>query len=198
VIYHGLITETEFSFRRSQAYKSLSDLLNAFVFDKDPSTGEPPPFRIPVDEGDEPIVEKHENETGDNDQSLTADSSSNISYFRLFQAFAKYADKLNSVKSVAELNQLVFLMPGCLAELSEKTIKQVKDAEPTIFNWFLGHEVNALCETAQKIRTRLGINVDSVSKSRLDALFVLVPSLPKGTNVSYAKLIQRECQYVGT
>jgi hypothetical protein len=198
VMYRGLVTETAFSFRRSQAYESLSDLLNAFVFNNDPGSGEPPPIRIPVDEGNEPIVEKPENEAVDDAQTLTAASSSIISYFRLFQAFARYTDKINAAKKVAELNQLVFSMPGCLAELSEKTIKQIKTTEPTIFNWFLVQEVNALCASAHKVRTLLGNNEDSVSKSRFDALFILVPSLPKDTNMSYAELIQRECKYVRT
>lgn len=192
VVFRGLVTETGVSFRRSQAFESLADLLDTFIFDEGPNPGDPVPFRTHKSENSELLDDDLVGEV----QTPTTHSEAEISLFRLFQASNQYAHKINSLKNVAELNQWVFSRPGCLVELIEKTRIKISTQEPKVFNWFLAQEVSALCRVANKKRRLLENCKDSLPKSRWDELTVPLPRLPKGIQKPYIKLIKRECGYV--
>lgn len=192
-VYRALITETNLTYRRAQAFESLDDLLNAFVFGGEPGPGDDIPFRIPVSQNSESLAD----DFIDASQVDASQIAGNISYFRLFQATHQYGEKLKSIKSVAELNSWVFTRPGCLVELMEKTREKVKAGEPTPFNWFLAQEVQTLCRKAERLRRELGKTDDSLPKSRWDELHLNLPPLPSGIQRGYVEMIQKECGYAG-
>jgi len=192
-VYRGLITETGLDCRRAQAFDSLNDLLDAFVFGGEPGPGDDIPFRIPASQNSESLAD----EFIDASQVDVAQTAGDISYFRLFQAIHQYGEKLKAIKSVTELNSWVFTRPGCLVELVEKTRNKVAAGEPTPFNWFLAQEVQTLCRTAEKRRRDLGKTEDSLPKSRWDELHLDLPPLPAGIQRDYVEMIQKECGYAG-
>ena len=192
-VYRALITETELAYRRAQAFESLDDLLNAFVFGGEPGPGDDIPFRIPASQNSESL----ESEFIEASQVDVSPTAGDISYFRLFQATHQYGEKLNAIKSVVELNSWVFTRPGCLVELVEKTREKVMAGVPTPFNWFLAQEVQTLCHKAERRRRELGKAEASLPKSRWDELILDLPSLPAGIQRDYVELIQKECGYAG-
>jgi hypothetical protein len=192
-VYRALVTETGLSYRRAQAFESLGDLLNAFVFGGEPGPGDDVPFRIPPSQNSESL----ENEFIDASQVAVSQTAGDISYFRLFQATHQYCEKLKAIKSVVELNSWVFTRPGCLVELVEKTRAKVNAGVPTLFNWFLAQEVQTLCRKAEEQRRALGKNDDSLPKSRWDELHLNLPPLPAGIERDYVEMIQKECGYAG-
>lgn len=187
-VYRSLITEIELAYRRAQAFESLNDLLDAFVFGGESGPGDDVPFRIPASQNSESLA----------DEFIEASpTAGDISYFRLFQATHQYGEKLKAIKSVTELNSWVFTRPGCLVELVEKTREKVSAGESTPFNWFLAQEVRTLCHKAAKRRRELGKTEDSLPKSRWDELILDLPSLPAGIQRDYVEMIQKECGYAG-
>lgn len=192
-VYRALITETGLAYRRAQAFESLDDLLNAFVFGGEPGSGDDIPFRIPVTQNNESL----ENEFIEASQVDVSQTAGDISYFRLFQATHQYGEKLKAIKSVPELNIWVFTRPGCLVELVEKTRNKVAAGEPTPFNWFLAQEVRTLCRKAEKQRKDLRTTDDSLPKSRWDELHLDLPPLPASIQRDYVEMIQKDCGYAG-
>ena len=192
-VYRALITETGLAYRRAQAFESLDDLLNAFVFGGEPGPGDDVPFRIPASQNSESLT----NEFIEASQVDVSQTAGDISYFRLFQATHQYGEKLKAIKSVVELNSWVFTRPGCLLELVEKSREKVSGGEPTPFNWFLAQEVRTLCHKADKRRSDLGKSEDSLPRSRWDELHLDLPPLPAGIQRDYVEMIQKECGYAG-
>lgn len=184
-VYRSLITEIELAYRRAQAFESLNDLLDAFVFGGESGPGDDVPFRIPASQNSESLA----------DEFIEASpTAGDISYFRLFQATHQYGEKLKAIKSMTELNSWVFTRPGCLVELVEKTREKVSAGESTPFNWFLAQEVRTLCHKAAKRCRELG---KTEPKSRWDELILDLPSLPAGIQRDYVEMIQKECGYAG-
>lgn len=192
-VYRALITETGLAYRRAQAFESLDDLLNAFVFGGEPGPGDDVPFRIPTSQSSDSLAD----EFIEASQVDTSPTAGDISYFRLFQATHQYGEKLKAIKSVPELNSWIFTRPGCLMELVEKTRNKVAAGKPTPFNWFLAQEVQTLCRKAERRRRELGKTEDSLPKSRWDELHLDLPPLPAGIQRDYVEMIQKECGYVG-
>lgn len=192
-IYRSLITETGLAYRRAQAFESLNDLLDAFVFGGEDGPGDDVPFRIPASQNSESLVDEF---IGDS-QFEASPAAGDISYFRLFQATYQYGEKLKAIKSVTELNSWAFTRPGCLVELVEKTKEKVSAGESTLFNWFLAQEVQTLCRTAERRRRELGKAEDSLPKSRWHELHLGLPPLPEGIQWDYVEMIQKECGYAG-
>jgi len=152
-ICHLLITETELAFRRSQAYESLSDLLDAFVFGGEPDPGDAIPF-CPTIKQD---AESFDNDFLDDAQIVMTTADTNISFFRLFQASHQYGQKIELVNSAAELDNWIFSRPGCLLELVNKTKIKIAGSESGVFNWFLAQEVRTLCLKASKKKNKAGL-----------------------------------------
>lgn len=192
-VYRALITEIGLAYRRAQAFESLDDLLNAFVFGGEPGPGDDVPFRISTCQNSESLAD----EFIEASQVDVPPTAGDISYFRLFQATHQYGEKLKAIKSVQDLNSWVFTRPGCLVELVEKTREKVSAGEPTPFNWFLAQEVRTLCHKADNRRRELGKTEDSLPKSRWDELHLNLPPLPAGIQRDYVEMIQKECGYVG-
>lgn len=192
-VYRALITEIGLAYRRAQAFESLNDLLDAFVFGGEPGPGDDVPFRIPGSQNSESPTD----EFIDVPQVDVSQTTDDISYFRLFQATHQYGEKLKAIRSVTELNSWVFTRPGCLVELVEKTRAKVMAGVPTPFNWFLAQEVQTLCRMAERRRKELGKTEDSLPKSRWDELNLDLPPLPAGIQRDYVEMIQKECGYAG-
>lgn len=192
-VYRALIIETGLTYRRSQAYESLDDLLNAFIFNGELGPVDDVPFRIPASQNSGLLADEFINAS----EVDVSHALSSISYFRMFQAIRQYGEKLITIKSVAELNSWVFARPGCLVELVEKARQKVTVCIPSLFNWFLAQEVRALCRKAEKRRRELGKTEDSMPNSRWDELNLNLPSLPLGIQRDYVEMIQKECGYAG-
>lgn len=193
-IYRSLITEIGLTYRRAQAFESLNDLLDAFVFGDESGPSEDVPFRIAANQNNVSLGD----ESIDDLQAEISSTAGDISYFRLFQATCQYGEKLKSINSVLELNNWVFTRPGCLVELVEKTRKKVLTDKPLPFNWFLVQEVRTLCQIALKQRRKLRKDEASLPKSRWDELNVELPPLPVGIQRDYIEMIQKECDYANT
>lgn len=192
-VYRSLITEIELPYRRAQAFDTLDDLLDAFVFGDGPGPGDDIPFRIPASQNNESLA----NEFVETPEVVLSPTEGNITYFRLFLASHQYGEKLTAINSVSELNSWVFTRPGCLVELVEKTKAKVASGKSTPFNWFLAQEVRSLCRRAIRRRRQLGNTEESLPQSRWDELTLNLPSLPAGVQRKYGKMIQGECGYVG-
>ena len=194
VVHRGLITETNTSFRRTQAFASLGDLLDAYVFDGEPGPDDSIPFH--------PAINRNSSEfDGDVlDDSLVnmTKTGENISYFRLFQAMQQYVETIDAVTSVDKLNGHIFSQPGCLLELVEKTKALIQKVEPCVFNWFLAHEVKSLCMLAKKRRRAIGNDKHSLPKTRWDAIDIDIPPLPENVDINggYVEMVEKECHYV--
>ena len=198
VFYHGkpvqrgLITETNFNYRRSQGFESLTDLLDAFVFDGEPGPNDTIPF-LPEIGGDG----EFDDEVDEDVSIIMAEPGDDISYFRLFQATQQYAETIGSIKSVDELNRYVFTKPGCLLELLEKTSIRLQEPKPSMFNWFLTNEVQALCKLAKKKRKSIGKDEHSLPKARWDMINIERAALPENVDIKdgYVEMVARECNY---
>jgi hypothetical protein len=190
IVWRGLIEEVELGCRRPQAFESLGELLDAFVFGDGPGPDDPIPFRLPMRENSESL----DGELADELAAPSAEEGRPISYFRLFQATANYAARLGAAKSVPELNMLVFTGPGCLLELLEKARVQISEDGSPVFAWFLAQEVRSLFKKAQEVRAALGDNDASMPKARWDALELPVPRL-RNVSSNYLGLIRKECSY---
>ncbi len=190
--FTGLITESDISYRRSQGFGTLRDLLDSLILGADPTGGDQAPIRYITDETSE-LSEDFNSE----DELIPAsgESTTNISYFRLFQATEEYATRIKSVNSADELNIWVFKSPSCLQDLCAKSKQKIENAEPSVFNWFLANEVNLLVELALKRRSQLGARENPIPKSRWDALAVPVPILPFAIDKDYVDLMMQECGY---
>jgi len=192
-IQRGLITETNFKYRRSQGFESLSDLLDAFVFDGEPGPDDTIPFLPGITRGGDEI----DGEMDEDVEVFMTEASDDISYFRLFQATQQYAETISAVKSVDELNRCVFTQPGCLLELLEKTSIRIKKTRPSVFNWFLTKEVGTLCALAIKTRRKIGRDDYSLPKYRWDVITVEVAPLPRNVDLKggYVEMVENECRY---
>lgn len=193
VVHHGLITETNFSYRRAQAFESLGDLLDAFVFGGEPGPDDAIPFLPAINNN------SSEDDSDVTDVQVNVDESGeNISYFRLFQATQQYAQTIEAIKSVDELNGRIFTQPGCLLELVEKAKSKTKKSESNVFDWFLANEVKSLCILAKKRRRAIGNNENSLPTSRWHDIDLEIPQLPEKVDVDggYVEMVMGECRYV--
>ncbi len=192
-VHHCLITETNFNYRRSQGFESLSDLLDAFVFDGEPGPNDTIPF-LPEIGGDR----EFDGETDEDIPIIMAEPGDGISYFRLFQATQQYADTIGAIKSVDDLNRCVFTKPGCLLELLEKTSLRLQEPKPSMFNWFLTNEVHTLCRLAKKKRRSIGKDEHSLPKARWDVINIERAALPENVDIEggYVEMVAKECNYV--
>jgi len=191
-VYRGLVTETNYYYRRSQGFESLSDLLDAFVFDGEPGPSDTIPF-LPEITGDGEFDGNIDIDT----PVILADSGDDISYFRLFQAIQQYTDTIRTIKSVDELNRCIFTKPGCLLELIEKTSLRLQEPKTSVFNWFLTNEVHTLCRLTKKKCRSIDKDQHSLPRTRWDAINIERAALPEDVDIKggYAELVAKECNY---
>lgn len=193
LVRSGLITEINFTFRRSQGFESINDLLDAYVFGGDIGSSDAIPFLPAITRCSDDVDE----EMGEDIPEQVTVPSNSISYFRLFQATQQFTDSINAVKSVDELNRRIFTQPGCLLELLEKTKERIQDSGNEMFNWFLANEVKSLCEVAKGKRKKLAKNDSSIPVKRWNALDIDVTALRKNIDVEkdYVELVMDGCGY---
>lgn len=194
VVYRGLITEVEVQWRRAESFANIEDLLNAYVLYDEPAASGKLGYRVQNGKANEDI----ESEFADSQKEDESQATSAVSYFRLFQATHQIKQQLEAVKSLNELNRLVFQLPGCLLELVEKTKKNIEQ-DKSLFNWFLAQEVKQLCLIAH---TKLGNlsksnekNAKTLSESRWQEINVKLPYPPSGIRGEFLSLIKEECGY---
>ena len=198
----GLVNELNAHTRRAQAFDTLEDLLEAYMQGDDLEGNPDLPFRIPLDTDmfpDEPPFQPPEARLG-----LGAEGSSrpSISYLRLFQSMKAYAAKLSDTNTLEQLDRHAFLLPGCLLELVSKTREALARSPDTIFNWFLAHEVDALCSLAARRRRSLSRGSTArepgyarIPNARWGDLSLDLPTAPLGVNHRYFSLVREQCGY---
>ena len=202
VVYRGIVSEINLNSRRSLTFNSLKDLLEALILGDDPKSLTDLPLRGPIDCDGFP-----DDAPGDpQDSALLLDRElsvgSSISYFRLFKSMNDYRAKLGELDKLEQLDKLVFVLPGCLLELVEKTLEALQVGDREIFNWFLGNEVAANCKEARRVRRKLGRGASErepgytpAPKSRWDRLEISLPISPSGVAPEYLAVVKRQSNY---
>lgn len=189
-VYRGLILETGQVYRRAQGFDSLKELFDCVIAGVDPTGGDRAVLRPGLRGGSGPDEEVPQPQVRVEQDAL--------SYFRLFQAIELYAQRLQQAKNREELDKWLFSYPGCVEELAAKTRQQIQDSPPSVFNWFLAQEVNALYAVAleQLERWRERYARRHVPE-RWESLMVKLPKLPKelSNQRRYLRRVLEECGY---
>jgi len=191
VVHRGIIIEKSVLHRRVQGYESLTDLLDSLITNEDPENSNNSKPRKPLNV-DDAIFE-------DDSSTIKVNSKNGASYFKLFQATENFELNLKESKTLVHLEKLIFVYPGCLAELREKINEKIITSEPDVFNWFLAEEysllVNVALEQYQVLRPK-GSSI-SPPMHKWDQLELESPLLPPSLKNSkrYIKLIKKECNY---
>ena len=201
-ILRGLVSETNVGSRRAQTFNSLKDLLEALVFGDDPRSLTDLPLRGPDDSDSFPDDALGQPEAGSELLDREISEHSSISYFRLFKCMHDYRARFDALDKLERLEKLVFVAPGCLLELVEKTREALLLNERPVFNWFLANEVAAIAKVAQRLRRKLARaardsepNYTSTPKSRWDCLTILPPNIPNGVSSDYVALVRKQASY---
>jgi len=190
VVHRGIIIETSISHRRVQGYDNLDELLDSLITNEDPENTSNSKPRGPS-KPDDTLFEEDK---------LTPEVNKNgASYFKLFQATENFELNLKGINKFEHLEKLVFVYPGCLAELREKINVKINGSMPEVFNWFLAEEYNSLVNVAreeyQRLRSKGSATTPPVNKWK--QLELESPLLPENLKSSkcYIKLIKKECNY---
>ena len=186
----GLIIEEDVKCRRPQQYEDLRSLFDAMILGADDDSGAP----ISVDEDDSGQVWVNGRPLhGDDPAHIVAVHDEDISFFRLFSASYQYAMKLEQVEDMKTLEHWVFMRPGCLEELVNKTTDKIGNVrEATVFNWFLAKEVNELIVLARKCRNCFYKSDDDIPLERWNSLEVSIPKMSIEANAEYQNIISKE------
>lgn len=188
----GLLIEVAARCRRAQQYDDLKSLFDAMVSDGPEPSIDDVDFRVVEGEDGEVWVDQRREGAGDDRELGQHTEFGEISYFRLFAASFQYAARLREITSLRLLEQWAFSRPGCLEELVTKSRERIKGAPPSVFNWFLAMEVNALCQLALRCRKRVDPDDEQIPLERWKLLKVPQPTLPKGADSRYKDFMQGE------
>jgi len=190
VLGYGLIIEEDTKCRRPQQYEDLRGLFDAMISGGDDDSGAP----VCIDEDESGRVWVNGMPLhGYDPEHIVSDHEEDISFFRLFSATYQFATKLQQIEDMKTLEHWVFLRPGCLEELVNKTVDRIGNARATaVFNWFLAKEVSELIELATKVRGWFYKSNDDIPLSRWNALTISIPKMPKEANAKYKKVIEEE------
>lgn len=190
-IHQGMILESCQSYRRAQGYETLKDLLDSLVNQADTSTNDNLMLRHShslTSGPDESYVLPARNEAPDS-----------LSYFRLFHAIEQFRQRLLATDTVELLEKWLFVHPGCLQELASKAREHVMQNPPSVFSWFLAHEVNSLSRLAHKqYRALRDVDIPrSPAPGLWSTLSTPSPDLPMevAQHQEYVQRIVRECGY---
>ena len=189
-IYRGLILETGQEYRRALAFDSLKEIFDCVIAGVDPTVGDMAVLRVSPQGGSGPDEEVPQ-------PSVKVEQDA-LSYFRLFQAIELYCQRLQQAKSREELEKWLFSYPGCVEELAAKTRQQIQDNPPSVFNWFLAQEVNALYSVAvQQLERWRERYARRHVPERWESLIVKLPKLPKelSNQRRYLRRVLEECGY---
>lgn len=190
MLSYGLIIEEDTICRRPQQYEDLRGLFDAMISGVDDDGSAP----VCVDEDESGDVWVNGRPLhGDDPAHIVSTHEEEISFFRLFSATYQFAVKLRQVEDMKALEHWVFLRPGCLEELVNKTVDRVGNArETSVFNWFLVKEVSELIDLAKKARGWFYKSDDDIPLSRWNALMISIPKMPQEANAKYKKIIEGE------
>lgn len=155
LVMRGIVNELQTSARRAQHFESLEDLFDALAMGDDVADLGYLPFRIPLDNDtfadDTPDGPQQDHKESSQD----TDTRAPLSYFRLFHSTQAFRQKLQGLEKLEQLDQQVFIWPGCLQELVDKVRSELGKPGREVFHWFLVQEVNWLCESALAMRRKL-------------------------------------------
>jgi hypothetical protein len=197
-IYRGLVSERNPRSRRAQCFDSLHDLLEAIVHEDDGGVLIDLPFRVPLEDDslpDEPPS------PADADGVLRGEGEERaaVSYFRLFRSTLAYEEKLLRSATLEQLEREVFVLPGCLLELTAKSREALQQPGSAVFKWFLANEVSALSRIARRRRRELaarrGAKYDPVPGGRWKELEIVPPEPPGGVGQDYCELVRKQSRY---
>lgn len=191
LIQQGLVIEGGLAFRRCQAYGSLGDLLDAFVFGEDLDPKDDIPFVPAVMQQ----MSDFDQESAGGLMVMSEDPATGISYFRLFQAMEQYRRRLEQLQHADEFEQWLFARPGCVAELVEKAKARVLAESGTVFSWFLAREVSEVCLLARTKAASFGRAMSRFPDHRWESLAIEIPPTPAGIDPRYARHILKEAGY---
>lgn len=203
-VHRGLVYEKNLEFRRAQTFNSLKDLLDALILGDDPGSLTDLPLRGPDDSDSFPDDTPGQPDGGSELLDREIPEHSSISYFRLFKSMHDYRAKYSAAKldKLEQLEKLVFVAPGCLLELVEKTRDALQLHERPVFNWFLANEVAAISKEVQRLRRKLARVVrdrepgySPAPKSRWDSLAISLPDPPSGVATEYVALVRSQSDY---
>jgi len=186
-VYQGIITETALDQRRGECFESLDELLESRISSINDKRIEFTPMLrgIAIEpEDEEPLAVP-----------LAFGKSS---YFKLFQAMEAFVADISNVANVGSLERIVFVEPGCLAELQEKVkergIAQVDGAGNTaVYYWFLVQECMLLIALARK-RYKI-LTCTSPNSVRWNNLALPTIAIPRGADPRYIRMIKGSCEY---
>lgn len=203
-VHRGLVYEKNLEFRRAQTFNSLKDLLDALILGDDPGSLTDLPLRGPDDSDSFPDDTPGQPDGGSELLDREIPEHSSISYFRLFKSMHDYRARYSAAKldKLEQLEKLVFVAPGCLLELVEKTRDALQFHERPVFNWFLANEVAAIGKEVQRLRRKLARvardrepGYSPAPKSRWDNLAISLPDPPSGVATEYVALVRSQSDY---
>lgn len=203
-IHRGLVSETNLKSRRAQTFNSLKDLLDALILGDDPGSLTDLPLRGPDDSDSFPDDTPGQPDGGAELLDREISEHSSISYFRLFKSMHDYRARYSEARldRLEQLEKLVFVAPGCLLELVEKTRDALQLHERPVFNWFLANEVAAVGKEVQRLRRKLARvardrepGYSPAPKSRWDSLAISLPDPPSGVATEYVALVRSQSEY---
>jgi hypothetical protein len=193
--FRGQVQESGTAHRRAQGYDTLKDLLNDLINGVDSKTSTKPRLR--------PVL-RHDDQTDDDPATPAIDAGDGLSYFRLFHAFEQLRKRLREVRSMDQLEKLLFVNPGSMQELVGKVSAQISASDGNaVFNWFLRQEADTLYPVALQAyaqhRAKYARNVPPENGKwaslRLKGRSVSLP-LAIGGNAQYMRQVLEMCGYV--
>lgn len=156
LVMSGIVSELQTSARRAQHFECLEDLLDALAMGDDTADPGSLPFRTPLLDSDTFPDDTSDGPQPDHDDSGQAtETQARLSYFRLFHSTHAFLQKLQGLDKLEQLDQQLFIWPGCLQELVGKVREELKKPDREVFHWFLVQEVNWLAESAHAMRRKL-------------------------------------------
>jgi hypothetical protein len=192
--FRGLVQENHTTHRRAQGYDSLKELLNDLINGVDPKISTKPRLRLGL---------RHDDLADEELGVLDTDTDSGLTYFRLFHAFEQLRKRLLDVKSMDQLEKLLFVYPGSVQELVGKVRAHISASDDNpVFNWFLWQEARTLYQVAlqayaqHRAKYARTVPPDNGKWASLELKEVAVSLPPRiSRNAKYLQQVKAMCNY---